>query len=73
MNENVQNRRVLRYMMDFGSIDTFRAFNDLRICRLGARIYDLKKSGVKIGGKMHYYTDEHGKQERYKEYWIEKE
>lgn len=67
-----QNNKVLEYMIANGSIDTFRAFNDLRICRLSARIYDLRKSGVKIGGENCHEYDEHGKLKKWKVYWIEK-
>jgi len=66
-----QNVQVLDYIHEHGSIDTYRAFDDLKICRLSARIYDLKAMGVPITGVMHYKTDEHGKRKIWKEYFID--
>ena len=43
-----QCERVLKYMQDFGSINTQQAMKDLGVMRLGARIFDLKKAGHKI-------------------------
>lgn len=40
-----QTEQVLEYLKQHGSIDPLRAFNDLGILRLGARIYDLKAAG----------------------------
>ena len=40
--------RVFNYMLDFGSITTIEACNDLGETRLSARISELKKAGVKI-------------------------
>lgn len=48
MSKVKQAQMVLDYMQEHGSIDQWRAMNDLRILRLGARIYDLKASGVPI-------------------------
>lgn len=43
-----QNEMVLSYIRDNGSIDPLRAFTDLGILRLGARIFDLRASGHDI-------------------------
>ena len=43
-----QTEKVLDYMERHGSITPLEAMNKLGIMRLGARIYDLKDSGVKI-------------------------
>ena len=63
-----QNNQVLAYLMEHGSIDQLRAFEELRILRLGARIYDLKKSGVAITGEMQTRRDENGKTKQWKVY-----
>lgn len=63
-----QNNQVLEYMMKYGSIDQLRAFEALRILRIGARIYDLKKSGVAITGEMQSRKDENGKTKQWKVY-----
>lgn len=65
-----QNTQVLEYMEKHGSIDQLRAYDDLKILRLGARIYDLKKSGIAIDGETRSRKDENGKVKRWKVYWL---
>lgn len=43
-----QSMKVLKYMMDFGSITPLDALKDLAVMRLGARIWDLEKQGFEI-------------------------
>lgn len=43
-----QRMKVLKYMMDFGSITPLDALKDLAVMRLGARIWDLEKQGFEI-------------------------
>ena len=43
-----QTEMVLDYLERHGSITPLEAMNKLGIMRLGARIFDLKESGVKI-------------------------
>lgn len=43
-----QNEKVLDYIRTQGSITAMEAFKNLGITRLSARIYDLRRSGVKI-------------------------
>lgn len=40
--------RVLKYILDFGSISTCEAIKDLGCTRLSAYIYMLKKEGYDI-------------------------
>lgn len=40
--------RVYKYMQRYGYITTLQAFEDLGETRLSARIFELKKKGVKI-------------------------
>lgn len=63
-----QNDQVLDYMKREGSIDQLRAFRDLSILRLGARIYDLKQAGIAITGEMQTRKDENGKTKQWKVY-----
>ena len=63
-----QNTQVLEYLMKYGSIDQLRAFEELKIMRLGARIYDLKKSGIAIIGEMQSRKDSSGKTKQWKVY-----
>lgn len=63
-----QNNQVLEYLMKYGSIDQLRAFEELKILRLGARIYDLKQAGIAITGEMQTRKDENGKTKQWKVY-----
>lgn len=59
-----QTQMVLDYILEHGSIDQWRAMNELHILRLSARIYDLKRQGVPVyavirsrktdGGTIHW-------------------
>lgn len=40
--------RIVKYMKDFGEIDTLTAMRDLGILRLASRISELKKRGYPI-------------------------
>lgn len=68
-----QTKQVYVYMQENGSIDALRAFTDLDILRLGARIYDLKASGVSVIGEMKYKVNKSGKiEKKWKEYRLGK-
>lgn len=43
-----QKERILKYLVDFGSITQGEAFMDLGIGRLSARICELRKKGYQI-------------------------
>lgn len=43
-----QNERLLNYLENNGDIDPLRAWSELGIYRLGARIFDLKTAGADI-------------------------
>lgn len=55
-----QNEKVLQFLKDNGSITSMDAFNKLRITRLSARIFDLRKMGYKIGSVYRRVEDRHG-------------
>ena len=65
-----QEKKVLEYMETKGRISQWTATHELRILRLGARIWDLKNKGVPIRGEMVYHTDENGDRTKWKEYWL---
>ena len=48
MNKMKQTQKVLEYIERHGSIDAWRAMNELGIMRLASRIADLKADGVPI-------------------------
>lgn len=61
-----QTDQVLEYLQKNGSIDPLRAFNELGILRLGARIWDLRNAGVDVVGeiKTNPTTGKHWKEYR---------
>lgn len=63
-----QYERVLDYMQEFGSITSFEAFKDLGVTRLSAVIFDMKKDGVEIYGKMETCKNRYGDAVSYKRY-----
>ena len=61
-----QAEKVLSYIEKNGSIDAWRAQSDLRILRLSARIFDLRKAGVDIVGIIRTKDSEDGRM-----HWME--
>lgn len=61
-----QTDQVLEYLQKNGSIDPLRAFNELGILRLGARIWDLRNAGIAVTGetKTNPDTGKHWKEYR---------
>jgi hypothetical protein len=66
-----QEEKIIDYMERYGSITQLRAM-DLGIMRLGARIYDLKESGVKIITETVKGKNRDGEPSRYARYRLEK-
>lgn len=60
---------VLKYMKDNGKITTMDAY-ECGITRLSARIWDLKKKGVKNSKATHKYKAGDGKYKRYDIYML---
>ncbi len=63
-----QSMRVLKYMMDFGSITPIEALKDLGVMRLGARIYDLEKQGFSILHERETGKNRYGEKTSYAKY-----
>lgn len=63
----MENRRptqcehIMQYMQTFGSITTFEAFTELGCVRLGARISEMRKSGINIIGESETRRNRFGK------------
>lgn len=72
-NTKNQTEKVLEYIKQHGSIDQWRAMNDLRIMRLGARIWDLKAQGVPIQTIGISKTNEKGEHVHWAEYRLAEE
>lgn len=68
-----QEEKILAYMERHGSITPLEAMNELGVMRLGARIFDLKESGVKIITDTVTGTNRDGERVRYARYRLEKE
>lgn len=63
-------QRCFDYMMEFGSITTLQAFNDLGDSRLSATIFELKKKGVNISSGVLKVKNRYGENRIIKKYWI---
>ena len=73
MNERkrTQADRVIRYMMEFGSISQLEAFNELGVFRLASRISDLKKRGYPIASKTETVKNRYGEKCYIKRYSLQ--
>lgn len=67
---NTTQRRVFNYMMDFGSITTLEACNDLGETRLSARIFELKDKGIPISYEWIEVQNRYKEKRRVKRYYI---
>ena len=65
-----QVEKIIRYMNEFGSISTLEAFTYLGIVRLGARISEMRKSGMKIIGKTEYGKNRFKENVHYMRYYF---
>ena len=63
-----QSMKILKYMMDFGSITPIEAMQDLGVMRLAARIKDLEKAGIIFEHNWVQDFNRFGEKVRYKEY-----
>ena len=73
LNAKSQNKDVLNYMIEHGSITSMDAFMDLGITRLSGRIYDLKRLGYGIKSTMEKALNKRGKEVKYARYTLVKE
>ena len=67
-----QSKKIIDYMERHGSITPMEAMQELGIMRLGARIYDLKESGVKIITETEIGKNRDGVTVHYARYRLEK-
>jgi hypothetical protein len=70
MSKATQTQKVLEYIQTHGSIDGWRAVNELHIMRLAARISDLKALGIPIAKTMKTRRNEDGSFTSWAEYSI---
>lgn len=61
---------VLKYIADFGYITSWRAYRDLGITQLGARIKELKTDGYEFRTENVKTTNRFGKPSHYYRYYL---
>ena len=66
-----QNKRVLQYIEDFGSINPIQALSDLGVMRLASRICELRKD-YDIKTTMIKAKNRYGEDVSYAEYTLER-
>lgn len=64
--------RVLKYMLDFGSITYLDAVADLGVARLADVIFRLRKDGYRIITEDENGTNRYGDKVTYARYFLEK-
>lgn len=66
-----QNDKVLRHLLDYGTITPLEALQEYGIMRLGARIYELKRMGYVISRTMTEGKNRYGETTRFACYHAE--
>lgn len=69
-NNPTQCERVLRYLEDFGEIDSLQAIRDLGIMRLASRISEMRSRGIKIGDRVAKGKNRYGEPVFWKVYFL---
>lgn len=60
-----QKQMIMRHLKDFNTIDPILALEQYGIMRLASRISDLRKEGVPIKTKIHWYKNIYGEHKHY--------
>lgn len=68
--DGTQERMILDYIFENGSITTLQAIKDLGILQSPARIWGLKRRGVNIKTRRKEVEDRYGKTKHIVEYYI---
>lgn len=68
-----QTESILRHLKTHGSITPLDALNKYGCMRLGARIYDLRKTGVQIVRMIETRKNKVGENKRYARYYLKEE
>lgn len=66
-----QREMILQYMQDTGSITPLDALREFGCMRLGARIFDLRKSGIEIRRVLEQRENRYGKTVSFARYYLE--
>lgn len=65
-----QTTAIYEHMKNIGPITPLEALEQYRCMRLGARIKDLKDTGVQIKSQWVTHENQLGERKRFKEYWL---
>lgn len=65
---NGQQRQILNYIQEYGSITPYQAFTDLGITKLATRIGELQKQGYAFNKTWETKKNRFGKTVRYMRY-----
>ena len=68
-----QNKKVLEHLKKYGSITTLAAYDQYRITRLSARIWDLRNKGYPIDTVYYTVNDRNGDTVRFGRYFLKDE
>lgn len=63
-----QSMKIIKYMMDFGSITPIQAMQDLGVMRLAARISDIEAEGWEIIHERETGRNRYGEKTTYAKY-----
>ena len=63
-----QSMKIIKYMMDFGSITPVQAMQDLGVMRLAARISDIERQGWEIIHERETGKNRYGEKTTYARY-----
>jgi hypothetical protein len=67
-----QNKRILDYLKEFGSITQLEALRDLGVMRLASRVSDLRSQGYNIVSERESVKNRYGETCHIKRYRLEK-
>lgn len=65
-----QNERIMRHLIDYGSITGKEAMDEYGVMRLAARVSDLRKMGADISDKYESSKNRYGETVSYKRYYL---
>lgn len=64
-------KRILRHLMDYGTITSWEAIQEYGCTRLSGYIYLLKKDGYTITGNDEPFVNRYGEKSHFRRYRLE--
>lgn len=71
--KNTQRQKILKYILEFGSITSWEAYKDLSITQFATRVKELKKEGYKFQTRWEKRKNKEGKFVRFKRFYLSNE